>query len=65
MNDVKRISKRLSRVIDVALEVYKCRLLLKLAILCSLCNRVNYFVHICVSFSDVHIVTDTDNISHE
>ena len=31
----------------------------------TLGNSVNYFVHICVSLTDVHIIADTDYVGHE
>ena len=65
MDDVKHISHSLCWVVNVTLKVYKCRFLLKNSVLVSFCYSVNNFVHVFVTFSDVHIITDTDNISHE
>ena len=31
----------------------------------ALCNSVNYFVHVSVALADVHVIADTDNVSHE
>ena len=52
-------------MVDIALQVYKGRLLLQDAVLISLSHCVNNFVHISISLADVHIVTDTDDICHE
>ena len=31
----------------------------------ALCNSVNNFVHVSVALADVHVVADTDDVSHE
>ena len=65
MDDVEHISHCLCRVIDIALQVDKSRFLLKDTVFISLCYGVNNFVHISISFADVHIIADADNVSHE
>ena len=31
----------------------------------ALCDSVNHFVHVSIALADVHIIADTDDISHE
>ena len=65
MDDVKSISKSLCRMVDIALQVYQCRLLLEFAVFGCLFNGINDLMHVSVALSDVHIVTDTDHVRHE
>ena len=65
MNDVEHISHSLCRVVDVTLKVYERRFLLEDAVFVSLCYSVNNFMHVSISFADVHIVADTDHVCHE
>ena len=43
--------------VEFAGDVYKRQLV-------ALCYRVNNFVHISVALADVHVITDTDHVSH-
>ena len=65
VDDMKHICHRLCRVVDVALQIHKCRFLFQNAVFIALCYRVNHFMHIGISLADVHIIADTDNVSHE
>ena len=65
VDDMKHISHTLCRMVNVALKVYKSRSLLKDTIVVSFCNCVHEFFLVSMSFTDVHIITDTDYISHE
>ena len=65
MDDVEHICHCLCRVVNVALQVYKGRLLFQDAVLISLSYSVNNLVHVSISLTDVHIVADTDDICHE
>ena len=65
MDDVKHISHSLCRMVDIALKVNQSRFLLKDTVFVALCYSVNNFMHVFVAFADVHIITDTDNVSHE
>ena len=65
MDDVEHVSHCLCRMVDVALQVHKSRFLLKDSVFISFCHSVNYFVHVGISFANVHIIADTDDISHK
>ena len=65
VDDVKHICHTLSRMINVTLKVYKSRSLLKNAIFVSFCYSIHKIFLISMSLTDVHIITDTDYISHE
>ena len=52
-------------MVNIALKVYKSWSLLKNTIFISLCYSIHKFFLVGVTFSDVHVVTDTDYISHE
>ena len=52
-------------MVNVALKVYKSRSLLKDTVFVALCYSINNFMHVFVAFADVHIITDTDHVSHE
>ena len=65
MDDVEHICHTLCRMVNIALKVYKSWSLLKNTIFISLCYSIHKFFLVGVTFSDVHVVTDTDYISHE
>ena len=65
MDDVEHICHTLCRMVNVALKVYKSRSLLKDTVFVSFCNSFHEFFLVSMSFSDVHIITDTDYICHE
>lgn len=65
MDDVEHVSHCLCRVVDVTLQVHKRRFLLKDAILVALGYSVDNFVHVSISFADVHVIADPDDIRHE
>ena len=65
MDDVKHIGHSLCRVVDIALQVHERRLLLKDSVLVALRYGVNNLVHVSISLADIHIVADTDHVSHE
>ena len=62
---MKHICHYLRGMVNVALKVYKGRLLLQDAILMTLGNGIHHFVHVGVSFANVHIIPDADDIGHE
>ena len=65
MDDVQHIGHCLCRMVDIALQVDKRWFLLKNPVFVSFCHSIYDFVHVGISFSDVHIVTDSDDICHE
>ena len=65
MDDVKHICHTLCWMVNIALKVYKSRSLLKDTIFISFCYSIHEFFLICMSFTDIHIITNTDYISHE
>ena len=65
MDDVERIRHRLCRVIDVALQVDERRALLEHAVLVAFVDIFCDVFHVRMAFADVHVVTDTDDVSHE
>ena len=65
MDDVEHISHTLCRMVNITLQVYKSRSLLKDTIFVSFCNSVHELFLISMTFTDVHIITDTDYISHK
>ena len=65
MDDVEHVSHCLCRVVDIALQVDKSRLLFQDAVLVALGHSIHNFVHVSISFADVHVIADPDDISHE
>ena len=65
MDNMKHISHTLCWVVNVALQVYKSRSLFEDTIFVSLSNCIHKFFLVCMSFADIHIITDTDYVSHE
>ena len=65
VDNVEHIRHCLCRVVNIALQVYKSRFLLQDPVFISLGYRVNNFVHVSISLSDVHIVADADDVSHK
>ena len=65
MDDLFHVCKALCRMVNVALQVDKSRLLLEDTVFMSLCDRIHEGLLIGMSFADIHIITDTDDVSHE
>ena len=65
MNAVKHISHTLSRMVDIALEVYQSRLLLQHAGFIALGNCIDYIVHVGIAFADIHVIANADDVCHE
>ena len=65
MDDMQHICHALGRMVYITLKVYKSRTLLQDTVLIALCNRIHKFFLVSMSFADIHIITDTNHISHE
>ena len=65
MNDMQHVGHTLCGMVHVALQVYQSGSLLQDAVFVAFGYGVHKFFLICVSFADVHIVADTDHVSHE
>ena len=65
MDDVQHVRHTLGRMVDVALQVHKRRLLLEDAVPESFRHRVDDIMHVLVAFSDIHVIADTDDVRHE
>ena len=62
---MKHICHTLSGVVYVTLKVYKSRSLLKDSVFVALSYSVHKLFLISMAFSDIHIIADTDHISHK
>ena len=65
VDDVEHICHTLCRMVDVALKVYEGRSLLENSIFVSFGYCIHKFFLVCMAFTDVHVIADTDYISHE
>ena len=65
MDDLFHIRQTLGRMVDIALQVDKCRLLLQDTVLVTLRHRVNHGLLIGVALADIHVIADTDDVCHE
>ena len=65
VDDVQSVSHSLGGVVDVTLQVDQSGLLLQDASCVTLGNSVHELLLVGVALADVHVVTDTDDVSHE
>ena len=62
---MEHICHALGRMVNIALEIHESRALFQDSVFISLFYGISHFVHISISFSDVHIVPDSDHVCHE
>ena len=65
VDDVGRVSHTLSRMVDVALEVDQRRFLFEDAVFIALRDGIDDFFLVGMTFADVHVVADADDVGHE
>lgn len=65
MDNVKSICHYLCRVVNITLKVYKSGALFENSGFVAFVNGVSKVVHIFVTLANIHIITNTNRVSHK